>query len=155
MCINYSVHKHYMWIGKVLDYGLSVTLRSGKYCIKICILEISPPLQITEIRCRTSTLEQLQLYCPSIYNSLALRRNNVTLLHWNKLVFSHPYNRKIRMHITYSRNHTWAIYLAHQLTHIHNIFSFFYIKTFKIAPTCFDPKIIFRELHCSSLNSHL
>jgi len=24
----------------------------------------------------------------------------------------------------------------------------FYIKTFKIAPTCFDPKIIFRELHC-------
>jgi len=26
---------------------------------------------------------------------------------------------------------------------------FFYIKTFKIAPTCFDPKIIFRELHCS------
>jgi len=28
---------------------------------------------------------------------------------------------------------------------------FFYIKTFKIAPTCFDPKIIFRELHCSLL----
>jgi len=36
--------------------------------------------------------------------------------------------------------------------HIHN--SFFYIKTFKIAPTCFDPKIIFRELHCSLLKSH-
>ena len=32
--------------------------------------------------------------------------------------------------------------------HIHKIV---YIKTFKIAPTCFDPKIIFRELHCSSL----
>ena len=33
--------------------------------------------------------------------------------------------------------------------HAHN---FFYVKTFKIAPTCFDPKIIFRELHCSLLN---
>jgi len=30
----------------------------------------------------------------------------------------------------------------------------FYIKTFKIAPTCFVPKIIFRELHCSLLKSH-
>jgi len=29
--------------------------------------------------------------------------------------------------------------------HTHKIF---YIKTFKIAPTYFDPKIIFRELHC-------
>jgi len=27
--------------------------------------------------------------------------------------------------------------------HIHKIF---YIETFKIAPTCFDPKIVFREL---------
>jgi len=35
--------------------------------------------------------------------------------------------------------------------HIHY---FFYIKTFKIAPTCFDPKIIFRELHRSLLKSH-
>jgi len=34
--------------------------------------------------------------------------------------------------------------------HIHKMF---YIKTFKIAPTCFDPKIIFRELHCSLLKS--
>jgi len=32
---------------------------------------------------------------------------------------------------------------------------FFYIKTFKIAPTCFDPKIIFWELSCSLLKSHL
>ena len=43
------------------------------------------------------------------------------------------------------------IQLAHQLMHIYN---FFYIKTFKIAPTRFDPKIIFRELHCSLLKSH-
>ena len=35
-------------------------------------------------------------------------------------------------------------------TNAHTYF-FFYIKTFKIAPTCFDPKIIFRELHCSLL----
>jgi len=35
------------------------------------------------------------------------------------------------------------------------IYNFFYIKTFKIAPTCFDPKIIFRELYCSLLKSHL
>jgi len=35
--------------------------------------------------------------------------------------------------------------------HIYNVF---YIKTFKIAPTCFDPKIIFRELRCSLLKSH-
>ena len=27
------------------------------------------------------------------------------------------------------------------------------VKTFKIAPTCFDSKIIFRELHCSLLKS--
>ena len=32
--------------------------------------------------------------------------------------------------------------------HIHKIV---YIKTFKIAPTCFDPKIIFSEEQCSSL----
>jgi len=42
------------------------------------------------------------------------------------------------------------IKLAHQLMHIHKIV---YIKTFKISPTYFDPKIIFRELHCSSLKS--
>jgi len=30
----------------------------------------------------------------------------------------------------------------------------FYTKTFKIAPTCFDPEIIFRELRCSLLKSH-
>jgi len=30
----------------------------------------------------------------------------------------------------------------------------FYNKTIKIAPTCFDPKIIFRELHCSLLKPH-
>ena len=35
-----------------------------------------------------------------------------------------------------------------------HILNFFYIKTFKIAPTCFDPKIIFRELRCSLLKSH-
>ena len=29
----------------------------------------------------------------------------------------------------------------------------FHIKTLKIAPTCFDPKIIFRELRCSLLKS--
>ena len=28
-------------------------------------------------------------------------------------------------------------------------YNFFYNKTFKIAPTCFDPKIIFRELKYS------
>ena len=28
-----------------------------------------------------------------------------------------------------------------------------YIKTLKIAPTRFEPKIIFRELHCSSLHN--
>jgi len=34
--------------------------------------------------------------------------------------------------------------------HTHKIV---YIKTFKIAPTCFDPEII-RELRCSLLKSH-
>jgi len=33
-------------------------------------------------------------------------------------------------------------------------YKFFYIKTFKIAPTCLDPKIIFRELRCSLLKLH-
>ena len=32
---------------------------------------------------------------------------------------------------------------------MHNIK--FHIKTLKIAPTCFDPKIILRELNCSLL----
>jgi len=31
----------------------------------------------------------------------------------------------------------------------------FHIKTLKIAPTCFDPKIILRELRCSLLKSFL
>jgi len=35
-----------------------------------------------------------------------------------------------------------------------HIYKIFYIETFKIAPTCFDPKIIFRELHYSLLKSH-
>jgi len=35
-----------------------------------------------------------------------------------------------------------------------HIYKIVYIKTFEIAPTCFDSKIIFRELHCSSLKSH-
>jgi len=35
-----------------------------------------------------------------------------------------------------------------------NIHKIVYIKTFKVAPTRFDSKIIFRELHCSSLKSH-
>jgi len=30
-----------------------------------------------------------------------------------------------------------------------------YIKTFKIAPTCFGPKIIFRELRCSLLKAYI
>ena len=30
----------------------------------------------------------------------------------------------------------------------------FHIKTLKIAPTCFDPKIVFRKLHFSLLKSH-
>jgi len=29
----------------------------------------------------------------------------------------------------------------------------FHIKTLKIAPTCFDPKIILRDLRCSLLKS--
>ena len=40
---------------------------------------------------------------------------------------------------------------AHQLMHIHKIV---YIRTFKIAPTRFDPEIIIRELHRSLLKSH-
>jgi len=35
-----------------------------------------------------------------------------------------------------------------------HIYKIFYIKTFKIAPKYFDPKIIFRELHFSLLKSH-
>ena len=36
--------------------------------------------------------------------------------------------------------------------HVHKMF---YIKTFKIAPTYFVRKVIFRELHCSLLKTHL
>ena len=50
-----------------------------------------------------------------------------------------------------NRNLLYAISLAQQLMHIHKIV---FIKTFKIAPACFDPKIIFGVLHCSSLKSH-
>ena len=41
--------------------------------------------------------------------------------------------------------------IRRKLIHIHKIF---YIKTFKITPTRFDPKIVFRELHCSFLKPH-
>jgi len=33
-------------------------------------------------------------------------------------------------------------------------YNFFYVNLFKIDPTCFDHKIIFRELHCSLFKSH-
>ena len=36
-----------------------------------------------------------------------------------------------------------------------HIYKCFHIKTLKIAPTCFDPKIIFRELCCSLLKSRV
>ena len=35
-----------------------------------------------------------------------------------------------------------------------HIYKIVYIKPFKIAPTCFDPKIIFRELRFSLLKLH-
>ena len=38
-----------------------------------------------------------------------------------------------------------------KFSHLISTHKFFYIKTFKIAPTFFDPKIIFRELHYSLL----
>ena len=41
--------------------------------------------------------------------------------------------------------------LVHQPMHTHKIV---YIKTFKIAPTCFDHAIIIRELRCSLLKLH-
>ena len=53
----------------------------------------------------------------------------------------------LSLHRAFRRN----IYLAHELMHTHKIV---HIKTFEIAPTYFDPKIIFRELHCSPLKSH-
>ena len=47
------------------------------------------------------------------------------------------------------KTNKWPIHIISTLTNVH--IQNFYIKTFKIAPTCFDPKIIFRELHCSLL----
>jgi len=41
-----------------------------------------------------------------------------------------------------------VISLAHQLMHLHKSF---YVKSLKISPTYFNPKIIFRELNCSLL----
>ena len=46
------------------------------------------------------------------------------------------------------RKVTW---LVHQPMHTHKTV---YIKTFKIAPTCFDHAIIIRELRCSLLKLH-
>ena len=37
--------------------------------------------------------------------------------------------------------------LLHQPLHIHKIYKILHIKTFKIAPTCFGPKTILRELY--------
>jgi len=56
-------------------------------------------------------------------------------------------NWSLSLHRAFCR----IIQSAHQPMHIRKIF---FIKTFKIAPTCFDPKIIFRELHCSLVKSH-
>ena len=47
------------------------------------------------------------------------------------------------------KTNKWPIHIISTLTNVH--IQNFYIKTFKIAPTCVDPKIIFRELHCSLL----
>ena len=43
---------------------------------------------------------------------------------------------------------TIALIINQQMHHIK-----FHIKTLKIAPTCFDPKIILTELRCSLLKS--
>jgi len=52
-------------------------------------------------------------------------------------------------------NHFFPIFIVAPCILKSHLIFFFYIKTFKIAPTCFDPKIIFRGLHCSLLNSRV
>jgi len=47
-----------------------------------------------------------------------------------------------------------TLHLISTPTNVH-IYIFFFTKTFKIAPTCFDAKIIFRELHYSLVKSNV
>ena len=50
--------------------------------------------------------------------------------------------------IPLTREATFTLTINQQMNYIK-----FHIKTLKIAPTCFDPKIILRELRCSLLKS--
>ena len=77
--------------------------------------------------------------CPSTLTLVFL--NSYSLLACSDITSLPPFPRSSSPHVP-------AISTTN--AHTYN----FYIKTFKIAPTCFDPKIIFRELHCSLLKSH-
>ena len=59
-------------------------------------------------------------------------------MHIHKIVYINPSNAELNPIC-----HLLALLGAHHIFHVSGL----RVKTFKIAPTCFDPKIIFRELH--------
>jgi len=63
---------------------------------------------------------------------------------------------RICTYVSFSRESSFLHRAFHRITLITNQqmhYIKFHIKTLKIAPTCFDPEIILRELRCSLLNS--
>jgi len=110
----------------------------------------------------TASCEKRSWYRPSfnlptllqnvILTDLLLQGYSLTELQLFHVVVARKIQRHWTLHImdNLADQHD-ILQLAYQLMHIYTAF---YIKTFKITPTCFDPKIIFRELCCSLLKSH-
>ena len=135
--------------------GLSILLICrGRFIVYMCSAEILPFSKTHQVEAgfsryvltkskyryildiATDMTIQLSTITPNLQD--LLRRINYTILHTSSL-----WGETI-----YSNSDTW---LVHQPMHTHKIV---YIKTFKIAPTCFDHAIIIRELRCSLLKLH-
>ena len=65
----------------------------------------------------------------------------------------------INLHKTYVKHFNCYVIISEIIVHFTLIINQqmhyikFHVKTFKISPKCFDPKIILRELRCSLLKS--
>ena len=81
---------------------------------------------------------------PENSHTCAVRHPTLGLSHYycDKYNVNCLYRCTVQFVVSLNQHTNWCTYMK------------FHIKTLKIATTCFGPKIIFRELHCSLLKSH-
>ena len=132
--------------------------------IHICILTVYVQHYATFLhsffpisKCTKSTAQYILLYISSarmVHNSYNVSADILSIALSEPFFYTSTDNTKllallIGIELTNNIEFTSFNYHTNKCTYIK-----FHIKTLKIAPTCFYPKIIFRELHFSLLKSH-